>query len=347
MRSEAKRNEAQEFFDNNIRDRISNYTPEKEKQILNILERYVVLEKEDYDNSPDEFGDSCIYFKPSNKLKDKVKPKNFQKRYCPVDKTASLPEIQKEKEIRIIIELRDYEPLLEQLAEKKILSLLLEKPIFEEDLKGRKHCGLLKFSILPIQLQAILIEDEFNTISEVKGVDENDNKGEFKFIILSDKYNWDYDSDDQIELRGKKVDISELLESEDMILAFKETFGIISVGTASCEGPKNSENNKAYKRAVTLDKELKQALEKHEDLRDEQRYTFNLGQYKKYERKCSSKTEKTEKETAIQRRVIIISITDRDRDVNLKQVLRDAIKNREDLSFDIENYNLFELTESN
>lgn len=28
---------------------------------------------------------------------------------------------------------------------------LLEKPIFEEDLKGRKHCGIIKFSILPIQ----------------------------------------------------------------------------------------------------------------------------------------------------------------------------------------------------
>ncbi|NES70599.1 MAG: hypothetical protein F6K24_38010, partial [Okeania sp. SIO2D1] len=177
LRSEAKSNEAQKFFDNNIRDRISNYTPEKEKQILNILERYVVLEKEDYDNSPHELGDSCIYFKPSNKLKDKVKPRNFQKRYCPLDRTAPLPIIQKEKENKIITELRDYEPLLEQLAEKKILSLLLEKPIFEEDLKGRKHCGLLKFSILPIQLQAILIEDEFNTISEVKGVDENDNQG--------------------------------------------------------------------------------------------------------------------------------------------------------------------------
>ncbi len=50
------------FYEIGIRDRISNYTPEKEKQILNILERYVVLEKEDYDNSHDEFGDSCIYF---------------------------------------------------------------------------------------------------------------------------------------------------------------------------------------------------------------------------------------------------------------------------------------------
>lgn len=344
LRSEAKRKEAQKFFDNNLRDIIINHTSEKEDQIIKILERYVVLEKEEYTNSPDELGGSCISFKSSNKLEDNIKPKKFQEEYCASDRNAPLAKIQEEKDKVIITELREYEPKLQQLAGKKIVNLLLEKPIFEEDLKGRKHCGIIKFSILPIQLKAILIEDEFNTIPEVKGVDENDNKGEFKFIILSEKYNWDYESDDQIELTGEGANISQLLSGEDMILNFGETFGIISVGTASCEGAKSSENKRAEKRAVTLDQWLNQAVRKHDDLKNTERYTLNLGQYK---RKCLSKTEKTKQQTALQRRVIIIGITDRDKDVNLSQALRDAIIKRPDLSFDIKKYSSFDLKRSN
>ena len=344
LRSEAKREEAQNFFDNNLRDIIINHTSEKEDQIIKILERYVVLEKEEYTNSPDELGGSCISFKSSNKLEDNIKPKKFQEEYCASDRNAPLAKIQEEKDKVIITELREYEPKLQQLAGKKIVNLLLEKPIFEEDLKGRKHCGIIKFSILPIQLKAILIEDEFNTIPEVKGVDENDNKGEFKFIILSEKYNWDYESDDQIELTGEGANISQLLSGEDMILNFGETFGIISVGTASCEGGKSSENKRAEKRAVTLDQWLNQAFRKYDDLKNTERYTFNLGQYK---RKCLSKTEKTKQQTALQRRVIIIGITDRDKDVNLSQALRDAIRKRPDLSFDIKKYSSFDLKRSN
>ena len=344
LRSEAKRKEAQKFFDNNLRDIIINHTSEKEDQIIKILERYVVLEKEEYTNSPDELGGSCISFKSSNKLEDNIKPKKFQEEYCASDRNAPLAKIQEEKDKVIITELREYEPKLQQLAGKKIVNLLLEKPIFEEDLKGRKHCGIIKFSILPIQLKAILIEDEFNTIPEVKGVDENDNKGEFKFIILSEKYNWDYENDDQIELTGEGANISQLLSGEDMILNFGETFGIISVGTASCEGAKSSENKRAEKRAVTLDQWLNQAVRKHDDLKNTERYTLNLGQYK---RKCLSKTEKTKQQTALQRRVIIISITDRDKDVNLSQALRDAIIKRPDLSFDIKKYSSFDLKRSN
>ena len=344
LRSEAKRKEAQKFFDNNLRHKISNHTSEKEDQIIKHLERYVVLEKEEYTNNPDELGVSCISFKPSNKLEDNINPKKFQEEYCASDRNAPLAKIQEEKDKVIITELREYEPKLQQLAGKKILNLLLEKPIFEEDLKGRKHCGIIKFSILPLQLKAILIEDEFNTIPEVKGVDKNDNKGEFKFIILSERYNWDYESDDQIELTGEGANISELLSREDMILNFGETFGIISVGTASCEGVKNSENKRAEKRAVTLDQWLNQAFITHDDLNNAERDTLNLGQYK---RKCLSKTEKTKQQTALQRRVIIIIITDRDKDVNLSQALRDAIIKRQDLSFDIKNYSSFDLERSN
>ena len=328
LRSEAKRKEAQKFFDNNLRHIIINHTSEKEE----------------YTNSPDELGGSCISFKSSNKLEDNINPKKFQEEYCASDRNAPLAKIQEEKDKVIITELREYEPKLQQLAGKKILNLLLKKPIFEEDLKGRKHCGIIKFSILPIQLKAILIEDEFNTIPEVKGVDENDNKGEFKFIILSEKYNWDYESDDQIELKGEGANISQLLSGEDRILNFGETFGIISVGTASCEGAKSSENKRAEKRAVTLDQWLNQAFRKYDDLKNTERYTLNLGQYK---RKCLSKTEKTKQQTALQRRVIIIGITYRDKDVNLSQALRDAIIKRPDLSFDIKKYSSFDLKRSN
>ena len=113
LRSEAKRKEAQKFFDNNLRDIIINHTSEKEDQIIKILERYVVLEKEEYTNSPDELGGSCISFKSSNKLEDNIKPKKFQEEYCASDRNAPLAKIQEEKDKVIITELREYEPKLQ------------------------------------------------------------------------------------------------------------------------------------------------------------------------------------------------------------------------------------------
>ncbi|MCL2934013.1 MAG: hypothetical protein MGG11_17745, partial [Trichodesmium sp. MAG_R03] len=102
LRSEAKRKEAQKFFDNNLRHKISNHTSEKEDQIIKHLERYVVLEKEEYANSPDELGVSCISFKPSNKLEDNINPKKFQEEYCASDRNAPLAKIQEEKDKVII-----------------------------------------------------------------------------------------------------------------------------------------------------------------------------------------------------------------------------------------------------
>ena len=93
---------------------------------------------------------------------------------------------------------------------------------------------------MPIQLQAILIENvkiaEFQVIPRVKGKDKNQKQAEFQFAILSDKYNWKYESDNKIELNGKIESISPLLSSEEMISNFRETSELISVGTASCEG---------------------------------------------------------------------------------------------------------------
>ncbi|MDE5075290.1 MAG: hypothetical protein O4749_04190, partial [Trichodesmium sp. St5_bin2_1] len=120
LRSEAKREEAQNFFDNNLRDIIINHTSEQEDQIIKMLERYVVLEKEKYANSTDKLGDLCISFKSSNKLEDNIKPKKFQEEYCASDRNAPLAKIQEEKDKVIITELREYEPKLQQLAGKKI-----------------------------------------------------------------------------------------------------------------------------------------------------------------------------------------------------------------------------------
>ena len=96
-----------------------------------------------------------------------------------------MAKIQEEKDKVIITELREYEPKLQQLAGKKIVNLLLEKPIFEEDLKGRKHCGIIKFSILPIQLKAILIEDEFIGVV-FEDNEDGDMCFQFNMTILSE-----------------------------------------------------------------------------------------------------------------------------------------------------------------
>ena len=69
------------------------------------------------------------------------------------------------------------------------------------------------------------------------------------------------------------------------------------------------EDKRAYSRAINLRKWLKQALEKHDDLKAKERYTLTLGKYKG---ECSGNGQKT----APQRRVIIISIISRGPDMD-------------------------------
>ncbi|GGA09165.1 hypothetical protein [Okeania sp. KiyG1] len=161
-------------------------------------------------------------------------------------------------------------------------------------------------------------------------------KAEFQFTVLSDKYNWEFSSDDKTQLKGKDASIRNLLSGEYMILGFRKASELISVGTASCEGGTATENERSKIRAGKLDEWLQEALEKH-DLKDKPRYTLNLGKYKG---ECSPKTEQ---ETAPQRRIIIIGIIDRDKDVNLSEALRNAMEKRQDLSFYTKNYSLFKL----
>ncbi|NEQ39781.1 MAG: hypothetical protein F6K40_27445 [Okeania sp. SIO3I5] len=350
--SEAKKKVSERFFQKRLIDSIGKYDYNlKKEKLLNILKESVVInnflgkEKLLYLNSHRNFGESCIQFGANQNLEDKMfKPIEFEEEYCASDRNAPWQKIQEEKEKVIINRLQEYEPKLRQLVSKDDLSFLLEKLVFEENLKGRKYCGTIKFTILPIQLQAILIKDvkigEFQVIPRVKGKDKNQKQAEFQFAILSDKYNWKYGSDNQIELNGKVADISPLLSRKEMISNFRETSELISVGTASCEGQTISEDKRSYDRAINLGKWLKQALEKHNNLKAKERYTLTLGKYK---RQCSG----TEQETAPQRRVIIISIIYRDPDVDLSGALRNAMKKRQDLSFDIENYGRFDLKRSN
>ncbi|MDT9342226.1 hypothetical protein VV11_023570 [Trichodesmium erythraeum 21-75] len=197
---------------------------------------------------------------------------------------------------------------------------------------------------MPIELQVIVREDfnigEFQIIRRVTGVDTKQKQAKFQVAILSDKYNWKYESDDQIELKGEVADISPLLSSEEMISNFRETSEVISVGTASCEGEEITENERAYSRAVNLDKWLKQILQEHDALKVKERYTLTLG---KYREECSLTTEQ---QTAIQRRIIIISTIYRDKDVNLSEALYNAMKNWANFSFDVEKYGEFRLEKS-
>ena len=344
--TEAKKDVAKKLFKNNLIDSMNrySYTTEQEDMLLNVLKEYVIIEKEEYKNS-NNFGESCISFQASQKPEDKMfKPVEFKNQYCASDMNVSLQKIQKEKENIIIDQLQEYEPLLRRSGRQEILSLVSNKLFFQEDLEGSKHCGIIKFSILPIELQAIVREDfrigEFEIIPRVTGVDKNQKEAKFQFAILSNQYNWKYESDSQIELNGVVANIYPLLSSKEMISNFRATAEIISVGTASCEGQNNLENERAYARAINLDKWLKQVLEKHEDLKAKETYTLTLG---KYREECSLRTEQ---KTALQRRVIIISIIYRDKEVNLSEALYDAMKNRPNLSFDIENYGDFRLEKS-
>ncbi|NEO56785.1 MAG: hypothetical protein F6K54_29145 [Okeania sp. SIO3B5] len=353
LREGAKIKAVEELFsDNKLKDIIGedNATTKRE-ELIPILKESVVLEEEKYENSPSDFGKSCIFFKATQKLGDKITEFIEIEEYC----GSALPKIQEEaiyKQIspQLWSELKKYNnPKLRQLVNENNFKSFVEWET-KDYFKGEERCRLIKFRILPIRLQVFLTEDEFNNIPEVKGVDENNKKAEFQFTVLSDKYNWAFESDETTKLEGKDASIRNLLFREDMLSGFIKASELISAGTASCEEKEPGEENKrAYRRAKKLDGWLNEALEKHDNLTTKnlaikKRYTLNLGKYKEKEEECSLDKE----ETAYQRKVIIISIISKDTEVNLCQALRNAMQNRsQDLSFNIKNYESFELRESN
>ena len=115
---------------------------------------------------------------------------------------------------------------------------------------------------------------------------------------------------------------------------FKNSLGIIAVGTASQEGDRIDEESRARDRADTIISALRVS-----ELADGKNlYRLNLGQYKQ-----KKKLDKVQ--TGYQRRLILIGIMEKPKNISeqdLEEKLKTAIKSSEGLQFDTDVYSRYE-----
>ncbi len=123
--------------------------------------------------------------------------------------------------------------------------------------------------------------------------------------ILTQSYRWGFGSSEKIvQPSGESAPDFRTFLKEHLAPGLRQVAHIIAVGTASCEGQRGSEVERAGKRAETLRNWIVEALPEAsgEKIRSRSTYIVNLGQHKSH----SCVQPKSEESTSDQRRVVIM-----------------------------------------
>lgn len=170
------------------------------------------------------------------------------------------------------------------------------------------------------------------------GEDERRRKAVFDLIVISRNDSWVLGSDELVKRNFLDANARSRGEAPQtrvcqpvMALAgsreFEPYVDIISIGTASREGPQAEEEGRANRRSRKIAEWVNQALRNAG--REKHVYTMNLGQY--VPRPGEGRT-KTEDETAQERPVVIIGVV-RAGEINLEEALRNVFEEHQDDEF--------------
>jgi eukaryotic-like serine/threonine-protein kinase len=146
---------------------------------------------------------------------------------------------------------------------------------------------------------------------------------EFNIAILSDRYEWDTSSIDRVKLRGKPQSfpisvLKEQLKKEGkgkLSDVMENPNSIISLGTASCEGPRPQEEARAFSRGVSIQKQIVRDIFVIKDLP-----ILNLGQYK-----TDTCRREINNSNSFQRRLIIVGMRKETQGLILKEALYERL----------------------
>ncbi len=145
--------------------------------------------------------------------------------------------------------------------------------------------------------------------------DSHNKSAEINMAVLSDRYEWQLASADQIKLKGKTetFPISQLkqeLEKQGIFKIMDNPNRIIALGTASCEGTGTEEETRAMSRAQTIQEKLMKQLFDVKEYR-----ILNLGQFKT----DSCKRDSTG--TSFQRSLVIVGMRKESEGLMVKDAL--------------------------
>jgi hypothetical protein len=170
----------------------------------------------------------------------------------------------------------------------------------------------------------------------ISGQDTTGKKAEFKIRILSQEYRWRLGSSEQIEI-GRIIDESwnrfkTLLKSDNMQHYMNKASDIICLGLASEEGVEAAEQNRTDVRADVLADLIRENLPKDSSANI---YVLSLGKF------INDGNDRII-DTSYQRRIVLISVIEKNPEVDICTALNNALLNYElQTTFDIRKYSSY------
>jgi hypothetical protein len=165
-------------------------------------------------------------------------------------------------------------------------------------------------------------------------------KTEFRIYVLSSDYVWKLGSSNTAIYLGQELSIESILAKEfsspSLKNSLKNSRDIISIGTASCEGPPDEEMKRADERALRLRGIIKRLTPSGNPFQPY--YTLSLGQFRNP--RCSLNPS----DTAGQRRIVIISVVSRETEELDPRALRKVLAITEISDFSLKHYPDFKLS---
>jgi hypothetical protein len=158
----------------------------------------------------------------------------------------------------------------------------------------------------------------------IEGKDENNRKVKFIFkSFSSNEYAWDFGETNKL----KNVVTNEVFDAKQKLLQtlsrpeenddIVQAQNLIAVGIASCEGDTKIEEERSEKRASLIYDALSELPNRPQG----NTYKLLLGKYT--EANC---LKQSQFQKLAQRKLVIISVQEKDNNVNLRSALKDAMK---------------------
>jgi hypothetical protein len=170
---------------------------------------------------------------------------------------------------------------------------------------------------------------------EAKRIEIDDgwgNTATIDVLVLSREFSWSFARVDEVVGPSRKPrDMIRFLKSPGLQSYLASSRDLIAIGTASCEGERIEEGERARRRAESLAHWIQQAVPKGRSGRPPGPLKLNLGQYA---RPCADVDHDL---TLNQRRVVLLSVVDKDPDdlkmTDMEEALREAFVGEESLAF--------------
>lgn len=178
------------------------------------------------------------------------------------------------------------------------------------------------------------VVDDIWEVTTVAGEDDAGRQASFRFLVVSQAFEWGFARSDVVIRTGKEQDFTLHLRTPGIQATMNRAKALIAVGASSQEGgDRLREESRALERADQIELWLSEYVTSDVPLE-----SLTLGQY------VARRLPEPSSRTGVQRRLVIIAVKSQASGTNIEQALKSAIqKNAAPFPFDIDEYSKFEI----